>query len=109
MAICREITSNDIERMRRGEPMPTLDELEIKPLRANASAANVAEHERTCMIVAAYEQARLDALESSHRFGAALWDARIATLEQILATERAALKGKHDTMISQDSNLTQAT
>jgi hypothetical protein len=90
--------------MRRGEPMPTLVELEIKPLRANASEANVAEHERTCKTIAAYEQARLDALESSHRFGAALWDARIATLEVILATERAALKGKHEQQYSRFSS-----
>lgn len=80
--------------MQRGEAMPQLDlEYAIKPLRANASEADVAEHERKCNIVAAYEQARLDALESSHRFGEALWDARIGSLEQILMQERNALKG----------------
>jgi hypothetical protein len=79
--------------MQRGEAMPQLDlEYTIKPLRANASESDIADHERNCNIVAAYEQARLDALESSHRFGEALLDARIGTLEQILLQERNALK-----------------
>jgi hypothetical protein len=77
-----------------GEPVGELDvEYSVKPLRSNTSSeADVAAYGDKCKIVAAYEQARIDALELSHRYGAALWTARIDSLQRQLQAETAALK-----------------
>jgi chromosome segregation ATPase len=65
----------------------------VKPLRANAaSEADIAAHADNCKIAAAYEQARIDALELSSRYGATLWAARVEDLQRQLQLETAAFK-----------------
>ena len=92
-----ELRKEDLARMERGEPMPQLDFTRYEnatsaKLSSKAKAADIDAHAHASALAAAYDTARVDALELTRRYGVSGWQQQLAALEELLASEKEALR-----------------